>query len=222
MPTIPLLFDLNKSTQLSIFAYEWCMFHLNTKRIMLMLTETGVIFALTGGTYPQPSSQPYRPSNMCERAQTDCFDHVSVRPQQAASPCYVNWVVSRLHTPIGRNSRNTTQKSDKSRRLPNRSTLGPEEKLEWIERIQKPTTSCAYRKCCALVADPDLRKYRHRRFSQNIVVSPARLDEILVRVCASTASTCKNYEQCRKLDCNANRYTQKNNLALVSGLSRSH
>ena len=111
---------------------------------------------------------------------------------------------------------------DKSRRLPNRSTLGPEEKMEWVERIQKPTTSCANRKCCALVADPDLRKYRHVRFSQNIVVSPARLDEILVRVRASTASTSKNYEQCLRLSCNANRCTQNNNLALVSGLSRSH
>ena len=181
------------------------MFHLNTKRITLM-TATGLLFSLKGGTNPQPSSQPYRPSNMCERAQHNCFGHVTVRSQRAVSPGYVDWVVSRLHTPIVRSSRNTTQKSDNSRRLPNRSTLGPEEKLEWIERIEKPTTSCAYRKCCALVAAPDLRKYRSVRFSQNIVVSPARLGEILVRVCASTASTSKYYEQCRKLDCNANRY----------------
>ena len=186
------------------------------------MTATGLLFSPTGGTYPQPSSQPYRPSNMCERSQQNCFGHVSVRSQRAVSPGCVDWVVSRLHTPIVRNSKNTTQNSNKSRRLQNRSTLGPEEKLEWIERIQKPTTSCAYRKCCALVADPDLRKYRHVRFSQNIVVSPARLGEILVRVRASTASTSKNYEQCMRLSCNANICTQNNNMALVSGLWRSH
>ena len=186
------------------------------------MTATGLLFSLTGGTNPQPSSQPFRPSNMCERAQTDNLGHVLVRPQRTVSPGYVEWVVSRLHTPIVHTSRNTTQKSDQSRRLPNRSTLGPEEKQEWIERIQKPTTSCAYRKCCALVADPDLRKYRYVRFSQNIVVSPARLDEILVRVCASTASTSKNCEQCMRMGCSRNKYKHKNNLALVSGLSRSH
>ena len=177
---------------------------------------------LIGGTYPQPSRQPYLPSNMCERAPTDGFAHVTERPVNLIPAYLVDFIVSRLLRPISRNSRHGTEKADTSREQLKKPELKPEKRREWVERIQRPTTASTYRKCCALAGDPVLRKYQHVRFSPRVSVNTVRLDEILERVRASTVSSRKNRGQCKRSDCDANGDKQKIGLALMSGLSPSH
>ena len=174
----------------------------------------------TGEPFQPSYRQPYRPAHMCSRAPSDGFEHVVGRPLCQFPSYFVDVIVSRLITPIKRTYRHPTQKTETCRLLPKRSD--PDERRERIERIQRPTTVTRNRKCCALAGDPALLKYEHVRFSQNVArVNTVRLDEILARLRASTVSSRKDRGQCKRSNDSAE-CTQKIDLALVSGLSRSN